>query len=60
MEIDGTNLEGVSAVKLGTYPAVVDSDPQYADLDSNYVLYVISPQGSGTVDVNLTTPGGQR
>ena len=58
VEIQGTNLEGVSAVNFGTYPAVVDSDPQYADLDSNYVLYVISPQGSGTVDVNLTTPGG--
>ena len=58
VEIQGNGLEGVTAVNFGNYPAVVDSDPQYAGLDSEYVLYVISPEGSGTVDVNVTTAGG--
>ena len=58
VEIQGNGLEGVTAVSFGNYTAVVDSDPQYADLDSEYVLYVLSPQGSGTVNVNVTTAGG--
>lgn len=50
--IQGTNFTDTSAVNFGLTPAtsfIVDSDTQ---------ITAISPPGTGTVDVTVTTPGG--
>ncbi len=50
--VSGTGLDGATAVDFGTTPA--------ADLDvvSSTELTVDAPQGTGSVDVAVTTPGG--
>jgi IPT/TIG domain len=50
--VSGSGFTGASAVTFGSVPAAsftVNSDSQ---------LTVVVPQGSGTVDVTVTTPGG--
>ncbi|RKN12025.1 IPT/TIG domain-containing protein [Streptomyces radicis] len=49
--ITGTNLSNASAVRFGTKPATITAN-------SPTSVTVVSPSGSGVVDVRVTTPGG--
>jgi large repetitive protein len=49
--ISGTNLSGATGVSFGGTAAKVTAD-------SNTQIAVISPAGTGTVNVTVTTPGG--
>jgi hypothetical protein len=49
--ITGTNLGGATAVKFGTKSATITANTPTS-------VTVISPSGSGTVPVTVTTPGG--
>ncbi|MFI0714391.1 IPT/TIG domain-containing protein [Streptomyces inhibens] len=50
--ITGTGLAGTSAVHFGTKPATIVGTPTPTQVN------VVSPSGSGMVDVTVTTPGG--
>ncbi len=50
--VDGTNFTANTAVKFGANSA------QVVEVDSETSLTVVSPAGSGTGDVTVTTPGG--
>src|SRR4029077_971201 len=50
--ITGTNLSGATAVKFGT------ANPASFTVNSDTSITAVSPSGTGTVDVTVTTPGG--
>jgi hypothetical protein len=50
--ITGTNLTGATAVEFGSTPATD------VTVDSSTQLTAVSPPGTGTVDVKVTTPNG--
>jgi hypothetical protein len=50
--ITGTNLNGASAVDFGTTPATSFT------IESPTTITATAPEGSGTVDATVTTPGG--
>ncbi|WP_331767694.1 IPT/TIG domain-containing protein [Embleya sp. NBC_00896] len=50
--VTGTNLTGTTAVKFGTKPATSVTNV------SPTTVTAVSPSGSGTVGVTITTPGG--
>ncbi|MFF1418697.1 IPT/TIG domain-containing protein [Streptomyces sp. NPDC058280] len=50
--ITGTNLSGTTAVKFGTHPATAVTNVSPTQVTA------VSPAGSGTVGVTVTTPGG--
>ncbi len=52
MTITGSGFSGASAVTFGTVPA------QSFTVDSSTEITAVSPAGSGTVDVRVTTPVG--
>lgn len=49
--ITGTNLSGATAVNFGSKPATITANTATS-------VTVVSPSGSGTVNVTVTTPGG--
>ncbi|WP_371502062.1 IPT/TIG domain-containing protein [Kitasatospora sp. NBC_00374] len=49
--ITGTNLGGATAVKFGTKPATITANTPTS-------VTAVSPSGTGTVGVTVTTPGG--
>ncbi|HYB30866.1 MAG TPA: IPT/TIG domain-containing protein [Solirubrobacteraceae bacterium] len=52
VDITGTNLAGATAVEFGSTPAA-----SYT-VDTDDLIAAVSPAGSGTVDVTVTTPFG--
>jgi hypothetical protein len=58
VDLTGTNFYGVTGVKFGTRAGIVDTAAEYLAKDSVTSLWVLSPPGSGTVDVTVVTPGG--
>jgi len=52
VEIDGENFDGASAVRFGTTEAIE------FHVTSRGNITAVSPPGSGTVDITVTTPAG--
>jgi uncharacterized protein YjdB len=52
VDITGANFTGATSVKFGTTPALGFT------VHSNTEIWAVSPAGSGTVDVVVTTPAG--